>query len=289
MRLRAIFPALLVCCGLAVGGCGAITKPGAPDQSFNVDQDIQDLEDELKTKQVTVTGFYATKPNERLDKRNEFIGVRLTLMNIQYIKFIRRFAVDKAQLDTVADILVIGLDLAGTLVGAASTKAIIAAISGGTSASRTSINKKFFQQKTVPVLITAMNAERKKALIPILKGSGQTLEVYSFEQALSDLHIYYQAGTFLGALQAVQKDSGVKEGQADEEIKNIVKGKFEKDDAGITLRKFWKPDGNNVVVGNRDTIQAWMDATNVNVSIAFFILSADFAELRVEAVQALGL
>ena len=62
-----------------------------------------------------------------------------------------------------------------------------------------------------------MNAERKKALIPILKGSGQTLEVYSFEQALSDMHIYYQAGTFLGALQAVQKDSGVKEGQADEE------------------------------------------------------------------------
>ena len=129
----------------------------------------------------------------------------------------------------------IGLDLAGTLVGAASTKAIIAAISGGTSASRTSINKEFFQHKTVPVLITAMNAERKKALIPILKGSGQTLEVYSFEQALSDLHIYYQAGTFLGALQAVQKYSGVKEGQADEEIKNIVKGKFEKDDAGITL------------------------------------------------------
>ena len=114
------------------------------------------------------------------------------------------------------------------------------------------------------------------------------MEVYSFEQALSDLHIYYQAGTFLGALQAVQKDSGVKEGQADEEIKNIVKGKFEKDDAGITLRKFWEPDGNNVVVGNRDTIQAWMDANNVNVSIAFFILSADFAELRVEAVQALG-
>ena len=73
------------------------------------------------------------------------------------------------------------------------------------------------------------------------------------------------------------------------EIKNIVKGKFEKDDAGITLRKFWKPDGNNVVVGNRDTIQAWMDANNVNGSIAFFILSADFAELRVEAVQALGL
>ena len=49
-------------------------------------------------------------------------------MNIQYIKFIRRFAVDKAQLDTAADMLIIGLNLAGTLVGAASTKGILAAI-----------------------------------------------------------------------------------------------------------------------------------------------------------------
>ena len=93
--------------------------------------------------------------------RDQFISQRLTLINIQYIKFIRRFAVEKAQLDTAADVLVIGLNLAGTLVGAAPTKGILAAISGGTGASRTSINKNFFHEKTVAVLVTAMNAERK--------------------------------------------------------------------------------------------------------------------------------
>lgn len=148
-------------------------------------------------------------------------------MNIQYIKFIRKFAVEKAQLDTAADILVIGLDLAGTLVGGASTKAILAAISGGTSASRISINKNFFHEKTVPVLITAMNAQRKEALIPIFQGIGRSLDDYPFARALSDLHVYYQAGTFIGALQAIQKDSGAKEKQADSDLA------FERDKAFV--------------------------------------------------------
>ena len=152
-------------------------------------------------------------------------------MNIQYIKFIRRFAVEKAQLDTAADVLIIGVNLAGALVGAASTKGILAAISGGTAASRISINKNFFHEQTVPVLITAMNAERKTALIPIFDGIGKTLDEYPFAQALSDLNFYYHAGTFIGALQAVQKDSGVKEDVADRKIivikRNIALAKKE--------------------------------------------------------------
>lgn len=213
--------AALVVSALALGGCATFTEPGAPDRSFKIDIDIQELEEEFKTK-GSVTSFYDIKEADRTTgDRNRFISYRLTLMNIQYIKFIRRFSVEKAQLDTAADILIIGLDLAGTLAGGASTKAILAAISGGTSASRTSITKNFFHEQTVPVLITAMNAERKKALIPILDGTGKSLDGYPFARALSDLHLYYQAGTFIGALQSIQKDAGVKEGQADDEIKRL--------------------------------------------------------------------
>lgn len=213
--------AVLFVSALALAGCGAITKPGAPDQSFDIDQDIQDLEDEFKNKNVTVTGFYA---DATANNRNRFISGRLTLINIQYIKFIRRFAVEKAQLDSAIDITTIGVGLAVTLVGGESVKAILGAVSTGLTGTKVIIDKNFFQEKTVPVLITAMNAERKEALVPILRGSRETLKVYSFEQALSDLHIYYQAGTFLGALQSIQKDSGVKEEIADDEIKALVVG-----------------------------------------------------------------
>ena len=82
-----------------------------------------------------------------------------------------------------------------------------------------------------------MNAERKKALVPILKGTGKSLEIYSFTQALSELHLYYQAGTFIGALQAIQKDSGVKEEAKDIEIQSIMEDKFAVDEATRPLRE----------------------------------------------------
>lgn len=230
MRLRTIYPALLVCCGLAMAGCGTLIEPGAPDQSFDVDEDIQALE-EVFAEGMTIKDFYkkeideTTKkvsfPNKTKENRDQFIATRLTLMNIQYIKFIRRFAAEKAQLDSAADILVEGLGLAGALVGAASTKAILAAISTGTSASRTSINKNFFHEQTVPVLITAMNATRKEALIPILEGQSKSLDEYPFSRALSDLNFYYHAGTFIGALQEIQKDAGVQEQIADDKIEDL--------------------------------------------------------------------
>ena len=229
--------AVLLVSALTLAGCSTFTNPGAPEQSFNIDQDIQDLEEAFKEKGVTIISFYSIEAEETTEKeaaeataklnkkkkesRNQFISQRLTLINIQYIKFIRQFALDKAQLDSAIDITTIGVGLAVTLVGGESVKAILGAVSTGLTGTKVTIDKNFFQEETVPVLITAMNAERKKALVPILRGRGQTLDVYSFEQALSDLHIYYQAGTFLGALQSIQKDSGVKENKADNKIFEI--------------------------------------------------------------------
>ena len=359
MKFQSLSFAVLLVVALALAGCETITEPGAPEQSFDIDQDIQDLEKVFKERGVTIINYYSTEAEKaaaadkeatktaaeanaaadeatkeaveakaaadkatreaadadtaaaeaaqemtaamaaaevtpedeevkttvetatataekakdeaaeaavaaeeatkeaaeanaaaeevtkeaaeaaaaadratekakkaaaKVDKkelRDQFLSQRLTLINIQYIKFIRRFAVEKAQLDTAADMLIVGVNLAGTLVGAASTKGILAAISAGTSASRTSINKNFFHEKTVPVLVTAMNAERKEALIPIMEGLSKSVKDYPFGRALSDLHLYYQAGTFIGALQAIQKDSGVKEDKADDEIKRL--------------------------------------------------------------------
>ena len=67
-----------------------------------------------------------------------------------------------------------------------------------------------------------MNAQRKVVLERILKGMMNTLEDYSFEQALADIYEYYQAGTFMGAVMAIQADSGAKEKEADQEIKKLV-------------------------------------------------------------------
>ena len=85
------------------------------------------------------------------------------------------------------------------------------------------IDKNFFFEKTVPVLITTMNAQRKVALAPLALGMTSDTEVYPLAQALSDLDSYYLAGTFIGALQAIQAEAGAKDKEAEAHL-TFVRG-----------------------------------------------------------------
>ncbi len=200
-------------------GCATLQNPGAPNQSFNEDSDIQALETQYG-EPTAITTYYnkAKTSGETKDVRNEFIVGRLTLINLQYIKFIRQFAASKAQLDTAFDLLMTGVGLATAVTGGEAAKAALGAASAGLGATRTSIDKNFFYEKTVPALITAMNAQRKVVLLPILVGIKSDIKAYPLALALSDLSEYYFAGTFVGALQAIQKDAGIKEAVADKKI-----------------------------------------------------------------------
>jgi len=48
------------------------------------------------------------------------------------------------------------------------------------------------------------------------------LDEYLFAQAITDLHNYYHAGTFIGAIQAIQADAGVKEQKQNEVIATLT-------------------------------------------------------------------
>lgn len=219
------FTALLVSV-VSLTGCTAFTEPFSPPQSFDTNADIQALETVYGTAS-SITGYYAGTKNK--DTRNEFISGRLALINLHYIVFIREFAASKAQLDTALDIMQLGVDLTITVVGGESVKALLGAASAGITGTRVSINKNFFFEETVPALITAMNAARKEALFPILRGIEADLTAYKFATALSDLDAYYFAGTFIGGLQAIQKDAGAKEVAADLDIKKFRDTKFQPD------------------------------------------------------------
>lgn len=274
---------------LAMAGCGTLAEPGAPDQSFDVNDDIKALEDAFK-QHASISGFYENDGTQTKPKRDKFIIARLTLINIQYIKFIRQFAVDKAQLDTAADVLVIGLDLAGTLAGGASVKAILAAASGGISSSRISITKNFFQEKTVPVLITAMNAARKEALVPILWGLKKPIEDYQFGQAVADLNFYYHAGTFVGALQDIQKEAGIKEREQDDKLAKFRENIFTEDESAVRIRKFiYPPNGDTSGAFdkvNSKKLRSWIDKSVVKgLPIANFWTNSELKVLRERAIR----
>ena len=201
-----------------IAGCSTIRHGGAPEPSFDVDKDLEQLARQFAPSDV-ITDFYTT-PSEAA--RDKFITGRLTMTNIRYIQFVRQMTSERQLLDSAADMLSLGLSLAGASVATAGTKTLLAAIAAGVTGSKQVIDKNYYFEKTIPALVGQMNAERKKALIPILTGIKASLEDYPFAQAVTDLHNYYHAGTFVGAIQAIQADAGTKEQRQDDVIARLT-------------------------------------------------------------------
>ena len=224
--MKKLFPfcCLLVLAAL-LSGCGT---PGFPKQSYDPKKQIKQLEAEFE-KPDLITRFYAlTNATAEAKKaaRDKIITGRVALIDLNYNQFIARFSVTKESLDFGTEVTELGLNLATTAAGGAETKTILGAVASGVTGSKLAVDKNFFFEKTVPVLVTTMNAQRKVALAPILIGMTNNTDDYSLTRALSDMDAYYFAGTFIGALQAIQADAGVKESQAATNIVQIRNAQF---------------------------------------------------------------
>ncbi len=208
----------LILAGL-LAGCSTIRYGGAPEPSFDVGKDLEQLAKEFEPAS-SISDFYK-KPS--VDARNKFITGRITLMNIRYIQFVRQLTTDRQLLDTATAMLVLGMNIAGASFAAAGTKTVLAALSAGVTGSKEAIDKNYFFDKTIPALVSQMNAERKKALYPLLVGiRTRSLDDYSFAQGVTDLNDYYLAGTFTGAIHGIQIDAAAKEEFADRKIATLT-------------------------------------------------------------------
>ncbi len=214
---------------LALAGVGtgcSTTSNGFPRNSFNPKQEVQVLEDQFASSNI-IAQFYANRQNmskkDLEEERNRIINGRVALINANYRVFVTRFVSQKQRLDTATDIAVIGVNSVAALMTPTSTVQILSAVSAGVTGSKASFDKHYYYEQTVKALYAAMEAQRKVVFARILTGLKQSLAVYPIETALNDLDSLYAAGTFLGALEAIQKDAGTKEGEAQKKIDSFDK------------------------------------------------------------------
>lgn len=270
-----------------IAGCSTIRYGGAPEPSFDVNKDLEQLAKQFEPAD-SISKFYNNK-NPTVDDRNEFITGRITMMNIRYIQFVRQLTTDQQLLDTAAAMLVLGMNIAGASFAAAGTKTVLAAVSAGLTGSKEAIDKNYFFDKTIPALVGQMNADRKKALIPLLAGANTTtLKEYSFAQAVTDLHNYYFAGTFAGAIQSIQADAAIKESKADIDIDKLRKSTFSEDQPSVQLQKWLFDADGNPRKENADKLRAWMDSNGFKeLAIQKLLDHPDLKEWRQKAIKEL--
>lgn len=218
-------------------GCASLRDSGAPPPSYDVDQDLRQLAEHFKPA-TAIESYYALHDPTPKD-RNTVISARLVMINLEYLKWLRTVTADKQLLDTATDVLNLSLNLAATVAGGETAKTALSAVAAGITGSKTSIDKHYFYEKTMPAIVATMNAQRKVVLTHILDGVNRSLEDYPFEQALTDVYEYYQAGTFTGAITTIQANAGSEEKKADVTILELTRPTPDEKAAVETLKPVW--------------------------------------------------
>jgi hypothetical protein len=222
-------------------------------------------------------------------KRNELISKALTIIDVRYSEFINKTELDRKNKEMLADIVELSMNLAGTAVGSAGTKTILAAISAGVNGINAGVDKNYFYEKTFPSLVAQMNADRKDALIVLTKGmASKNIGEYPWSQAVHDLINYYNAGTLLGAIMSIQKEAGEKESHAEFIIKGLRQINFQETQTGVWLTDFLEPDGirnkerESLIINSciKQT-RLWEENKSTSV-IAEFLIGSEWENERIE-------
>lgn len=262
-------------------GCASIT--GYPDRATKPGDELSSLKPYFSPSVITT--YNSKLDSEKSDYRNEVIHARVRAIDINYNSFLKKLSSESKSLNIGTDGTVLLLGGAGAVSTVSSTQAILAAASAVVTGAKTSFDKNAFYESTVVALISQMNATRKDVLVRIYSGLELNHKKYSLMKALIDIEDYFQAGTIIGAVNAVSESSGAQKTKADKKIENILEGTYIKDLAGDKLKAFWKPDG-SINTTNKTKIIQWMQKNDLqNVSITSFIRNKIFEEARVEAVN----
>lgn len=212
---------VLVCVTASLDGCAALRN--YPVRPNNVDTELQALRRYFDPAEIQ-------KGGNTIAWRNEVVNSQILAIDLQFTAFEQELARENVGVNTAVDMTVIGLGAATGVAGGAAAKSILGAISGGITGAKGIIDKDIFYSKTMPVLLSQMEAQRKVQLVKIRTGltadanQDPLLEArqYTLSEALIDVEEYYKAGSIPAALQGIIEQSGATGQKATTDLKQLT-------------------------------------------------------------------
>ena len=275
---------LLVTAGLSLLTTGCASYRAYPRRAASESKELPHL---VHYFTEDVMAKYAASPDKSA-YRTEVVMGRLRAMDLLFLQFERAINQEKNGTQIATDWAVLGLSGAGATAGGATTKAILAAISGGLTGAKLSVDDALFYKQAMPVLLQAMQASRKSILVDIRKGLKTSQEDYHLMQALNDVDRYYEAGTLPGAMIAINSQTGEKNEKATRELKQLIEFNYSPTEASVTLRKFWRT-GETVNEENKTAILQAMREAGVpdGVEISQLLSDPQYSNQRQRVVELL--
>lgn len=152
--------------------------------------------------------YNALPGQERALRRNQVLAKLIWLVDLHYHDFEEQFYTGAASLSFGGDVASLGLTGVAAATGSAHLKSILSSIATGTVGIRNSAERNFYDQQARGALVGKMRGLRAIQLANIEARMKEPASVYTLEQGLADINRYYEAGTLIGALQAIAVSAG---------------------------------------------------------------------------------
>ena len=203
-----------------LAGCASFE--GFPDRPVSTGDDLKQLTDVYFSDDFRAKYDVANASDDaKRQARNEIINGRLAAYDIQFNRFQRQLHQEGAGVNLSTDAIILGLGAAGAVVSGG-TSQLLSAAAGGVTGLRGAIDRDLFFEKTMPVLLQEMNAQRKSIRVQIRKGLSKGIADYPLGQGLADIEAYYFAGTIPGALNGIVESAGAKGAKAEAILLGVV-------------------------------------------------------------------
>jgi hypothetical protein len=180
------------------------------------------------------TAIVVAGDDESGKQRNILLNDLILLVDLNYNHWEKLLYNKKAGFDLGTDAAVLALGGATALTGTTEVANILGQITTGITGFKTSVDSDLLQKNAVPALVAKMRAARATQLLKMQaamidtnsgKPVGPTpLSKYSVEQGLIDLNAYYNAGTFVSALQDITAKAAEEKKAADDKIDQTKPG-----------------------------------------------------------------
>ncbi len=159
----------------------------------------------------------AAKTNPR--SRNDLMNDMILMIDHSYGEIEKSLYGHKAWADFGGSVLATGLGTAGTLSGGEGIKTTLSALVTAIDSTKTSFNKDILQGQSIIAIIATMRKMRAEKLLEIRAAQKLPIGGYPLSMGFDDLLEYYNAGTFVGALQGLTEDASAAKKAADVQLK----------------------------------------------------------------------
>jgi len=196
---------------------------GFPKPFYSADDQRTALE-AIISDQCAITDFYSSTATnaEKQRIRSQYAASRLRLIDINYREFVADFVVQKQGTDGLTEVAIIGMNSAGALINPSSTTQILSGISAALGGSKAVADRVYYYEQTARALYASMNAERAAVRLRLQSSLDLSVNTYDLEQVMADLDDYYAAGTFLGALEAIEREATKKQASIKPNIETLI-------------------------------------------------------------------